>query len=165
MNIEEKIEYLRRALPGFEKRVLHDVDNRGNELCEIIYPNTHQPSMPIAVSVSDEGCLISVGQIADVVGSFPISVDQAISAINDIISDKIVFALGFADGDDIGFGAPFFTQIFPVTNDVDDMSEELEALIKKLEAPLTKWKRKFTRFKGRFIITNFSGSESRVIIR
>lgn len=165
MNIEEKIECLRRALPGFDKKVRYDVDNRGGEFCEIIYPNAKQPSMPIAVSVSDAGCLISVGQIPDVVGSFPISVEQAISAIDDIISDKIIFVLGFADGDDIGFGAPFFTQIFPITDDVDDMSEELEKFIKKLETPLTKWKRKFTRFKGRFIITNFSGSEHRVIIR
>ncbi len=165
MNIEEKIEYLRRALPAFDKKVMYDVDNRGNEFCEIIYPNEKQPSMPIAVSVSDEGCLISVGQIADVVGSSPITVDQAISAIGDIISDKIIFVLGFADGDDIGFGAPFYTQIFPITDDVDDMSEELERFIKKLETPLTKWKRKFTVLKGRFVITNFSGSESRIIVR
>jgi len=165
MNIEEKIEYLRRALPAFDKKVMYDVDNRGNEFCEIIYPNEKQPSMPIAVSVSDEGCLISVGQIADVVGSSPITVDQAISAIGDIISDKIIFVLGFADGDDIGFGAPFFTQIFPITGEEDDMSEELEAFVKKIEAPLSKWKRKLTRFKGRFVITNFSGSENRVIFR
>ena len=165
MNIEEKIEYLRRALPAFDKKVMYDVDNRGNDFCEIIYPNKDQPMMPIAVSVSDEGCLISVGQIADVVGSFPISVDQAISAINDIISDKIVFVLGFADEDDIGFGAPFFTQIFPITDDEDDMSDALAAFIKKIEAPLSKWKRKLTRFKGRFVITNFSGSENRVIFR
>ncbi|MBQ3012123.1 MAG: hypothetical protein IJD74_01125 [Clostridia bacterium] len=165
MNIEEKIEYLRRALPALDRRTIYDVDNRGEEFCEIIYPNKLQPTMPIAVSISERGCLISVGQISDVVGSFPITPEQAVSAINDIISDKIVFVLGFADEDDIGFGAPFFTQIFPITGEEDDMSEELEAFVKKIEAPLSKWKRKLTRFKGRFVITNFSGSENRVIFR
>jgi len=48
---------------------------------------------------------------------------------------------------------------------VDDMSEELGRFIKKIETPLTKWKRRFTALKGRFVITNFSGSEHRVIIR
>ena len=165
MNIEEKIEFLRKKHTGFDKRVMWDVDNKGNEFAEIIYPNKSNPMMPIAVSVSEEGCLISVGQIPDVVGSFPILPEEAVSAINDIISDKIIFVLGYSAEDDTGIGAPFFTRIFPITDDVDDMSEDLEIFIKKIESPLPKWKRSFTTLKGRFVITNFSGSEKREIIR
>ena len=141
MNIEEKIEFLRKKHPKFERRVMWDVDNRGNEFAEIIYPNENNNMMPIAVSVSDEGCLISVGQIPDVVGSFPITPEQAASAINDIITDKIIFVLGFAEEDETNFSAPFFTQIFPITDDVDDMSEDLEIFVKKISTPLSKWKR------------------------
>jgi hypothetical protein len=36
MNIEEKLDYLRRRHPAFGRRVLYDADARGNEFCEII---------------------------------------------------------------------------------------------------------------------------------
>ena len=105
MNIDEKIVYLRKRHPEFGRRVMHDVDNKGNEFCEIIYPNESNPMMPIAVSVSDEGCLISVGKISNVTGDYPITAEQAADAIDDIISDKIVFVIGYEDGND-GEGAP-----------------------------------------------------------
>ena len=164
MNIEEKIEFLRKKHPKFERRVMWDVDNRGNEFAEIIYPNQNDPMTPIAVAVSDEGCLISVGKVANVTGDYPITVEQAVEAIDDIISDRIVFVSGYKDGED-GEGAPFMTELFPITGDVDDKSEELEELIAKISTPVKGLKRKFTRLKGRFVIFNFSGSENKVIIR
>ncbi|MBQ8409818.1 MAG: hypothetical protein IJY39_13240 [Clostridia bacterium] len=165
MNIEEKIEYLRKCHPAFGRKVLYDVDSRGNEFCELIYPNEKQPMMPIALSVSDEGCLISVGQISNVTGDRPITPEQAANAIDDIIHDKIVFVLGFAEEDDIGSGAPFMTEIFALTDREDDMRAEFERFIAKISTPVTGWKRKLTKLKGRFTITNFSGSLDRVIIR
>ena len=165
MKIEEKIDYLRRRHPGFAKRVLHDVDNRGNEFSEIIYPNEKHEMMPITVSVSEEGCLISVGKIANVTGDYPISHEQAASAIDDIINDRIVFVLGYAEDDDTLSGAPFMSEIFPITGDVDDSRAELEAFIKKISTPVTGLKRKLTKLKGRFLITNFSGSENKIIVR
>lgn len=165
MNIEEKTEFLRKRHPAFGKKVMHDIDNKGNEFCEIIYPNTYQPNMPIAVSISDEGCLISVGQISNVTGDVPISVDQACSAIEDIISDKIIFVLGFADEDDLGSGSPFMTQIFAITGGEDDMSRDFEKFMAKISKPVIGFKRKLTRLKGRFIITDFSGKVSKTIFR
>lgn len=165
MKIEEKIEYIRRHHPNFGRQAIYDVDNRGNEFCELIYPNEHQPLMPIAVSVSDEGCFVSFGQISNVTGERPISHQQAVEAIDDIISDRIVFVLGYAEEDDIGSGAPFFTQIFALTGGEDDMREELDRFVFKISTPITGWKRKLTRLKGRFIITNFSGSENKTIFR
>lgn len=164
MNIEEKIEFLRKKHPAFGRKVMHDVDPKGNEFCEIIYPNENDPMMPIAVSVSDEGCLISVGKIPNVTGDYPITVEQAAEAIDDIVLDRIVFVLGYEDGND-GEGAPFMTEIYPLTGGVDDMSEDLERFITKISTPVTGFKRKLTKLKGRFVITNFSGSENRTITR
>lgn len=165
MNIEEKVAFLRKKHPSFGKRVLYDMDNKGNEFCEMIYPNDKNPMMPIAVSVSDDGCLVSVGQISNVTGRFPITVEQASSAIDDVINDRIVFVLGYADDVDVGSGAPFLTEIFAITGEEDDMSADFEAFVAKISTPVKGWKRRFTPLKGRFVITNFSGSENRVITR
>lgn len=165
MKIEEKIDYLRRRHPSFAKRVLNDVDGKGNEFSEIIYPNKDQEMMPITVAVSDEGCLISVGKIANVTGDYPITHEQAASAIDDIINDRIVFVLGYGEDDDTMSGSPFLTEIFPITGDVDDAEGELEELIKKLSTPLTGFKRKISKLKGRFLITSFSGSRNKIIVR
>ncbi len=164
MNIDEKIEFLRKNHPKFSRRVMHDVDDKGNEFCEIIYPNESNPMMPIAVSVSDEGCLISVGKFSNVTGDYPITVEQACSAIDDVINDRIVFVLGYEDIEDEG-GAPFMTELFPLTGGEDDERDELEKFIAKISTPVKGLKRKLTRLKGRFLILNFSGSENRTITR
>ena len=165
MKIEEMISLLRRRFPKFSQKLLYDVDNKGNEFCEMIYPNESNPSMPITVSISESGCLISVGQISHVTGDRPIPIEHAISAMEDIIADRIVFVLGYNDGDDIGSGAPFMTELYAITGDVDDMSEELEKFIEKVKKPLKGIWRKLSSLKGRFVITDFSGSRFEEIIR
>ena len=165
MNIEEKIEFLRKRHPAFGRKVLYDVDNRGHEFCEMIYPNEQNPMMPVTVSVDEKGCLISVGQISNVTGDRQISVEQAASAIDDVVNDRIMFVLGYADGVDVGSGAPFMTEIFAITGEEDDMSEELEDLITRISTPVKGLRRKLTRLKGRFIITDFSGKSRREITR
>ena len=165
MTIQEKVEFLRRRHPSFGKKVLYDVDVKGREFCEMIYPNENNPMMPITVSVSEDGCLISVGQISNVTGNRAISVEQAASAIDDIVQDRIVFVLGYKDGEDIGSGAPYLTEIYPITGDEDDQSRELEQFIAKISTPVTGFKRKFTPLKGRFIITDFSCGVNRTILR
>ena len=165
MNIEEKIEFLRKRHPAFGRKVLYDVDNRGREFCEMIYPNENNPMMPITVSVDEKGCLISVGQISNVTGDRPISAEQAASAIDDIVADKIIFVLGYGDGIDIGSGAPFMTEIFAITGEEDDMSEALDDFIARISTPVKGLKRRFTSLKGRFVITDFSGKGRREITR
>ena len=166
MNIEEKIEFLRKKHPAFGKKVLYDTDNKGNDFCEIIYPNEKNDMMPITVAVSDEGCLISVGKFSNVTGDYPINHEQAASAIDDIIADKIVFVAGYGEeSEETVSPAPFMTEIYAVTGDVDDESAELEKFIAKISTPVSGFKRKLTRLKGRFVITNFSGSENKTITR
>lgn len=166
MKIEERIEYLRKKHPAFGKKVLYDTDNKGNDFCEIIYPNEKNDMMPITVAVSDEGCLVSVGKFSNVTGDYPISHEQAASAIDDIISDKIVFVAGYGEENEEDFSpAPFMTEIYAITGDVDDESLELEKFIAKISTPVSGFKRKLTRLKGRFIITDFSGSNTKTIDR
>ena len=165
MNIQEKIAFLRRRYPAFGQREIWDVDNKGDEFCEMIYPNEKNPTMPITVSVSEDGCRISVGQFSHVTGNRPITVEQTVAAIDDIVSDRIVFALGYRDGECMGLGKPFMTELFPLTGGEDDKKAELDAFIATLSTPVSGFKRKLTRLKGSFILTDFSGGFNKAIER
>ncbi len=165
MNINESIEYLQKQFPSFDRKVFRDIDRHGSEFCEMVMPNKALPSMPLTIHISDDGCSISVGQIENVTGSNKMIPKSAACAISDIISDKIVFVLGYKDEDDIGFGKPFMTEIYALTGADDDMSEEYERFIHKISTPLTKFSRVFSSLKGRFLIMNFSGSLNKTITR
>ena len=165
MTLEEKISCLQKAHTPFGKRVIYDTDEKGNDFCELVYPNEKNPRFPITVSVSDNGCLVSVGQISNVTGRSPIEIDQAIEAIEDIVNDKIILVLGYHGEDDIGDGKPYLTEIFALTGGEDDMSDEYNEFIEKISTPIKGLARKLTRLKGRFIITNFSGSIDKTIER
>ena len=165
MTIGESVAYLRRKYSAFGQKEIWDTDRRGNDFCEMVYPNEKQPNFPITVTLNEDGCLISVGQIPNVTGDRPISVDQAISAIDDIISDKIVFTLCYADDKDIGSGAPYFTRVFALTGEGDDMSQELERFKQKISKPVKGFMRKLTLLKGRFEFVSFSGKHNQTIYR
>ena len=165
MNIEEMLDILRRRYPNFGRKVIYDVDRKGREFAEIVYPNDKNPSMPITVSISEGGCLISVGQISHVTGERPISVEEAISAIDDIINDKIVFVLGYDDKKDSISGAPFLSELFALSGDANDDEQELDEFVAKLRTPVKGLRRYFTSLKGRFVVSNFSGSRNEEIFR
>ena len=165
MNIEEMLDMLRRRYPAFGRKVIYDKDHKGREFAEIVYPNEKNPSMPITVSVSDDGCLISAGQISHVTGERPISIPEAISAIDDIINDRIVFVLGYEDKKDSISGAPFLTELFALTGDENDERGELDEFIAKLRTPVKGLRRYFASLKGRFVVTNFSGTINEEIFR
>ncbi len=165
MKINDQIIYLRKAFPAFDGKVMYDVDRRGTEFCEMVMPNPSMPNMPLAVSLSESGCSLSAGQFDNVTGHDSMTVEQLCSAIRDVISDKIIFVMAYSEDDDVGFGKPFMTRIFAITGDDDDMSQEYKRFIAKISSPLGKFARRFTSLKGRFIITNYSGSINKIIIR
>ena len=165
MTVNETAEYLQRTFSKLDGRVIHDVDRHGEEFCEIIFSNNKLPSAPIAVIVADKGCSVSVGQFECVTGSDRMSAGETVSAINDIISDRIIFVMAYRSDDDIGFGKPFFTRIFALTDGEDDMSAEYERFISTISSPLSKLSRFFTSLKGRFIVFSFSGNIYRTITR
>ncbi len=165
MTVEQTCEYLLSRNRNFDRNVIYDKDKHGDDFCEMIIPNSENPSFPITVTVTELGCSIAVGQIPNITGSERMTADQVLYAIDDITSDKIIFVLGYSDDGDIGFGAPFFSRVFAVTGGDDDMSEEYEGFIKKLETPIKKQLRFLTSLKGRFIIFNHSGTLNKTIIR
>ncbi len=165
MTIDEQISLLHASFPQFDRLVIRDTDNRGNEFCETILQNKKMPSLPLTVCVTERGCSISVGPFENVTGSDMMTVAETCSAIGDILEDKIVFVQGYKDDSDTGFGAPIFKKVFALTGGIDDMSPDYEYFIKKISTPLTKLSRLFSNLKGRFVIFNFSGSINREIIR
>ena len=124
----------------------------------MIIPNASQPSFPITVTVSEEGCSLSVGQFENVTGSSHMTCEQTLSAIDDIMADRIVFVLAYKDDGDIGFGTPYFSRVFALTGSNDDMSDDYNSFIEKISKPINKHLRFLTTLKGRFFIFNFSGS-------
>ena len=157
MTVEEKVRYITSKYPDFAKKTIRDEDARGNIFYDMIIENASNPSMPLTISVNDDGCTISVGLIGNITGGKPISHETALSAIEDVISGKVLFVIGYRGKDTYGVDTPFMTQIFALTGREDDMTEEYEAFRAKLSKPLSKLGRIFTGLKGKFIITNYSG--------
>lgn len=157
MTVEEKVRYISERCPALAKKINRDSDARGNVFFDMIAENESEPSMPLTVSVSDNGCILSVGMIGNITGGRPISCEAAIIAVDDVISGKIVFVTGYKGKDTYGVDKPFMTQIFALTGREDDMSEEYERFKEQLSKPLSKIGRIFTALKGRFVITNYTG--------
>ena len=164
MTIDESIAYIRKIYPAFDKKVICDIDSDG-EFCEMIMQNSLNEQFPITVSVRQSGSGICVGQIDNITGCNTMSCEQTASAIRDITSDKIIFVLGFNHEDEIGFKKPFFTEIFALTGKEDDMQEDYEKFMSKISKPLSRLSRCFTELKGCFIVSNYSGSVYKKIIR
>lgn len=165
MTVEQMTEYLLSHNKLFDRAVIRDSDRRGRDFCEMIIKNENLPNFPITVSVTCDGCSISVGQIENITGIDRMTPDQALSAIDDVLKDNIIFVLAYKDEDDIGFGAPYLSRVFALTGGEDDMSREYLLFKKRLEPPIKKLLRPFVKLKGRFNIFNFSGSVNETIIR
>ena len=165
MTPEQTSEYLLSNCSRFERDIIRDTDKYGDTFCELIIKNESLPSYPLTVTVTEIGCSISVGNLSNVTGSKRMTTDQTLSAINDILSDKIIFALGYRDDDDIGFGSPFLTRVFALTGGDDDMQEDYEDFLCEISKPINKKLRFLYSLKGRFQIFNFSGSVNKTITR
>ena len=165
MTVKQTVEYLLSNNSRFKRDVIYDKDRRGHDFCEMIIENKSQPSFPITLTVNENGCSIAVGQFYNVTGSDRMTPDEANSAIEDIIADKIIFALGYNDDGDIGFEAPYLSRVFALTEGNDDMSEDYERFIEKISKPINPKLRFMYSLKGRFLIFNYSGSLKKTIIR
>ena len=133
--------------------------------CEMVIKNENQPNFPITVSVTENGCTLSVGQFEDVASSNKMTPDEVLSAINDVIADKIIFVLAYKGEDDLGFGAPYFSRVFALTDGDDDMSDDYDRFLSHISKPVNKFFRPLTSLKGRFLIFNFSGSLNKTVMR
>lgn len=165
MTVEQSVEYLLSHSKLFDRGIIRDTDRRGNDFCEMIIKNETQPSFPITVCVTEKGCSLSVGQFENITDSESMTPDEILSAIDDVITDKIIFVLAYKNDDDIGFGTPYFSRIFALTGGQDDMSVEYDDFLARISKPVKKFLRPITSLKGRFFIFNFSGSIKKTITR
>ena len=165
MTLEEKVRYITSKHPDFAKRTIRDEDSHGNIFFDMILENEKNPSMPLTLSVSDSGCVLSVGIIGNITGGKPISHEVALNALDDVIFGRVLFVMGYSGKDTYGVDTPFLTQIFALTVREDDMTREYESFKEKLSKPLSKLGRIFTKLKGNFIITDYSGDVKLEITR
>lgn len=165
MTVAQTVEYLLSHDRRFDRNVINDTDRRGRDFCEMIIKNEDQPSLPITVSVTEDGCSVSVGQFENVTHSDRMTADEVICAIDDIMDDKIIFVLAYKDNDGVGFGTPYFSRVFALTGSEDDMTGEYDRFLCKISTPIKKGFRPVTALKGSFFIFNFSGSVKKTVTR
>ncbi len=165
MTIDETVLYFRKKFSDYQIRDIYDVDEKGEDFCEIIISNEKNPTMPMTVCVNDNGCTLSVGRMENITGERPASPEKISAAIEDVVNDKILFVFGYRDEEAKDHGSPFFSRFFALTGREDDMSREYEELLSKLNRPLSGFARKFTSLKGVFHICNFNGTTELVINR
>ena len=166
MTIEDTINMLRRAYPDISKKVTYDVDRKGNDFCEIVLPNPNNENMPITITVNSNGCLISAGRMLNISGNNEMTVQNAISAIDDILNDRIIFVYKYKNNEDFDDRKILDSSFFVLTGREDDTSEEFYDFLKKIEAPVkNKFEKLFSQYIGVFEILSFSGSFNRIIKR
>ena len=165
MTVEQTAEYIQSQCRYFEKGIIYDTDRHGRAFCEMIIKNSAVENLPLTLTVTEDGCSISVGQFSNVTGSTRMKPEEAIAAIEDIIADKIIFVLAYKEDDDLGFGTPYFSRVFAHTGENDDMSEEYDDFLEEISRPIKKLLRPFVSLKGRFFIFNFSGTVKKTINR
>ena len=166
MTIEDTISALRRAYPDISKKVTYDVDKKGRDFCELILPNENNENMPITITVNSNGCLISAGRMLNISGNNEMTAQSAISAIEDILNDRIVFVYKYKNNEDFDDRKILDSGFFVLTGREDDTSGEFYDLVKKIEAPIkNKFDKLFSRYVGVFEILSFSGSFNRIIKR
>lgn len=156
MDLQESVRLIVKNFPSSDKHTIYDTDSKGKEFCEITIPNSNDENMPITVTINESGCKVSCGYISDITGDKEIGIDNAISAINDIIEDKIILCAGFKTEDDVEFCQAYFTRIFAITGREDDMSDEYDGFLATLQKPLNPVTSIFAFYKGIFIIRNYS---------
>lgn len=165
MTVEQAADFFARRYAHLDTRSICDVDKRGNRFCEFIIKNRNLESMPVAISITERGCSLSVGQLENITGCTTMTPEQAACAADDVMADRVIFALGYKDDGDIGFGSPFFTRVFAVTGGEDDMTDEYERFVSEISTPIPRLMRPFTSLKGRFTLVNFSGTVNKTVTR
>lgn len=160
MKPEEFALSLQKKYDKFGSKIINDTTTKGERFCEIVYQNEHLPALPITLTIFEDGALVSFGNMSNVTGDKRLSYAAATQAIDDILSDKIIFVFCYADREKQNYGRLCDSYVFALTGDGDDMSVEYEKFIKTIKKPLGKFSRLFSPLKGIFCITNFSGSVS-----
>ena len=165
MNPQEFALALQKKFSAFGGKIIYDKTAKGEDFCEIVYPNKKQPPYPLTVTVFEDGALLSFGSLEDITGGKRLSLDETLQATQDIVGDKIVFTICYENIEKQSDGKISDRRIFALTGDADDMQSEYDKFIEQLKKPIGRWPRFLTPLKGIFVFTNFSGSVNFEIVR
>lgn len=165
MNLSEQVLELQKRFPELGRRAVYDMTDKGESFCELVYPNPAQQSLPLTLTVFDDGTAISLGKIPDVAGGKRLPIDAAICAVDDIIHDRIIFVFQYASRSAMESSLPIACDAFVMTEGEGDMRTEYDDLMRTLRKPLSAFGKLFSSLKGIFVITDFSGSRRELIER
>ena len=160
MIISDFVSLLQKKYPKFGGKVICDRTDKGEDFCELIYPNDHQSAYPLTVTVFEDGALISFGNLENITGGKHLSPEETMQALDDVIGDKIVFTLCYENREKQADGKITDRRIFVLTGDMDDQKKEYDKFLEQLRKPIGRFPRFLVPLKGVFVFLNFTGSVS-----
>ena len=158
---EEFARHLSSAFASHRPKITHDVTDKGIEVIEFVLPHPHEPRFSICVQYqcNDEyinDCALWFGQ-AQI--SAHISHNLVIPAIEEMIGDNIVYIVRYKNQDAYDNHRPSGkTWLYQMTNDEDDESHLLDAMIQKITTPPTLPEKISGKMLGVFEEVRWSGS-------
>ena len=164
--LDEYATLLARTFAPYRPRVIKDVTDKGVEVMEFILPHPQNPRFSVSLQASEtrgfvETCALWFGQ-AEISGRM--DVDMVVSAIEEIVSDRVVAVLRYKNQDAFDNHRPSGKQwLYQLSDDEDDDTPRLEAMKQRLQSPPTFGEKISGQLLGVFEI--FSWSEDMVIPR
>lgn len=157
--MDEAVALLVRRYPVLAAHRRYDTDARGEAFCELTLPNEQNPSEPLTVQVTEDGCLLSFGAVEEVTGNAPIPAEQMADAMADILADRVVVVSVYKNEDAQLARKASLCRVYSKED------PELDALIRRLSAPPRLFDRLFSPYRGLVTLTTFSGAGNRVFHR
>ena len=163
---DEFTSLLTRTFAAYQPRTVRDTDPKGVPVIEWMLPNPHDPRFSVSLQLRSgrayvDTCSLWFGQIEL---SGHMSTDAVVSAIEEIISDRVVAILRYRNRDAYENHRPSTKKwLYQLTDDEDDESAELEDMKARLRSAPTLTERISGKLLGTFEV--FSWSESEVISR
>ena len=164
--IDEFATLLTRTFAQHHPRVIKDVNDKGIPVTEFMIPNPHLPRFAVSLQFHADGgyvdtCSLWFGQI-EISGHM--DADTAASAIEEIMSDKVVAILRYKNQDAYDDHRPSPRKwLYQITDDEDDESAELEAIKARLHSTPTLGEKISGKLLGVFEV--FSWTSQEVIVR
>ena len=158
MIISDFVSLLQKNYPNFGNKVIYDQTAKGEDFCELVYPNEHQPAYLLTVTVFEDGALISFGNLENITGGRHLSIEETMQALDDVIEDRIIFTLCYENREKQSDGKISDRRVFVLTGDMDDQRKEYDNFIEQLRKPIGRFPRFLVPLKGVFVFLNFTGS-------
>ena len=159
---DEFISLLTRAFSAHAPRAVSDTDPKGAPVLEWMLPNPHNPRFSLSLQVKGgnayvDTCSLWFGQV-EISGHM--DADTAASAIDEIISDRVIAILRYKNRDAYENHRPSPRKwLYQLTDDEDDESAELEVMKARLRTCPTLGEKISGKLLGVFEVYSWSAEE------